>query len=110
MIEWSVLMLIVAGAWFWLDTLKAREIALAAGLRTCGSEGLQFLDWTVAQSKLRVARNDDGQVRLRRTYRFEYSETGNDRNLGTITLLGRRVVAVELGRQLIRGDNVIPLQ
>ncbi|MEO8038018.1 MAG: DUF3301 domain-containing protein [Betaproteobacteria bacterium] len=105
-----MLILIVAGAWFWLDSLKAREIALAAGLRTCGGEGLQFLDWTVAQSRLRVRRNSEGQVRFERCYRFEYSETGNDRNVGTITLLGRRVLAVELGRQLIRGENVIPLQ
>lgn len=110
MIEWGVLLLVVAGAWFWLDTLKAREIALAAGQRACESESLQFLDWTVAQSKLRVRRNSEGQVRFERTYRFEYSESGNDRNGGTIHLLGRRVLSVELARQLIRGDNVIPLQ
>lgn len=109
MIEWGVLLLAIAGAWFWLDTLKAREIALAAGQRACESESLQFLDWTVAQSKLRLTRNHEGQVRLARTYRFEYSESGNDRNVGTIQLLGRRVTAVELARQLIRGDNVIPL-
>lgn len=109
MIEWAVLILAVAGAWFWLDTLKAREIALAAGQRACESESLQFLDWTVAQSRMRLARNSEGQVRVARTYRFEYSETGNDRNTGTIELLGRRVIAVGLARQLIRGDNVIPL-
>ena len=67
MIEWAVLLLVVAGAWFWLDTLKAREIALAAGQRACEREGLQFLDWTVAQSKLRVRRNSEGQVRFERT-------------------------------------------
>jgi hypothetical protein len=109
MIEWVVLVLAVSGAWFWLDTLKAREIALAAGQRVCEAESLQFLDWTVAQSRVRLARNSEGRVRVARTYRFEYSETGNDRNSGTIELLGRRVIAVELARQLIRGDNVIPL-
>ncbi len=109
MIEWTILAIAIAGAWFWLDSLKAREIALAAGERECAAQGLQFLDWTVAQSKLRLERDEEGRAKLRRVYRFEYSETGNDRLQGSISLLGRRVETVQLARQLISGDNVIPL-
>lgn len=109
MIEWSVLALALASAWFWLDSLKAREIALAAGERECAARSLQFLDWTVAPAKLRLERDHDGRVKLRRVYRFEYSETGNDRLEGSVSLLGRRVEKVQLARQLISGDNVIPL-
>jgi hypothetical protein len=108
-IEWTILALVLGGAWFWLDSLKAREIALAAGERECAAQGLQFLDWTVAQSRLRLERDHDGRARLRRVFRFEYSETGNDRLEGSISLLGRHVETVQLARQLISGDNVIPL-
>lgn len=109
MTEWTILALALAGAWFWLESLKCREIALAAGQRECAAQGLQFLDWTVAQAQLRPERDGEGRLRLRRVYRFEYSETGNDRLEGSILLLGRRVESVRLARQLIRGDNVIPL-
>jgi len=107
--EWTILALALAGAWFWLDSLKCREIALAAGERACAAQGLQFLDWTVAQARLRPERDGGGRVRFRRVYRFEYSETGNDRLEGSVSLLGRRVDSVQLARQLISGDNVIPL-
>lgn len=109
MTEWAVLAIAVAGAWFWLDSLKCREIALAAGERACAAQGLQFLDWTVTRSLLRPERSGEGRVRLRRVYRFEYSETGNDRLEGSVSLLGRHVERVQLARQLISGDNVIPL-
>ncbi|MCW5625522.1 MAG: DUF3301 domain-containing protein, partial [Burkholderiales bacterium] len=65
--ELALLLIVVAGAWFWLDTLKTREIALKAGERECAAEGLQFLDWTVAQTRLRLARDGSGTVKLRRT-------------------------------------------
>jgi hypothetical protein len=109
MMEWIILVLAMAGAWFWLDSLRCREIALAAGERACAAQGLQFLDWTVAQMRLRPERDGEGRVRLRRVYRFEYSETGDDRLQGSVRLLGRRVEEVQLARQLLSGDNVIPL-
>lgn len=109
MMEWAILAIAVAGAWLWLDSLKCREIALAAGERACAAQGLQFLDWTVSQSRLRPQRDGEGRVRLRRVYRFEYSETGNDRLEGSVSVLGRRVERVQFARQLISGDNVIPL-
>ncbi|MBI1397722.1 MAG: DUF3301 domain-containing protein [Betaproteobacteria bacterium] len=108
--EWVALALAVGLGWFWLDTLKAREIALAAGERACSAEGFQFLDWTVAQTRVRLDRGDDGQVRLRRVYRFEYSETGNDRAAGSVTLLGRQVVALRLDSVAGVRSNVVSLR
>ncbi len=101
--------LIAAGIWFWLDSLKAREIAVAEGTRRCELQAFQFLDWTVAQTKLRLARNGNGELRFLRRYAFEYSETGNDRHIGSVTMLGRRIESTVLEQQLIRGANVIPL-
>lgn len=89
--EAAALILIVAGLWFWVDSLRARERALAAARSACERNGLQFLDETVAGSGLRLARDDSGRIQLRRVFVFEFSDTGNNRRHGSITLLGAQV-------------------
>jgi len=64
--EAAVLAAIVAGALFWVDSLRARERALAAGRSACERYGVQFLDDTVAFARLGLARDAEGRVRLRR--------------------------------------------
>jgi hypothetical protein len=90
---YETIFLVVAAAavWFWLDSLKAREIGIQAAQRACADEGLQFLDETVIGRVNALARDDDGQLRLRRTYVFEYSDTGDNRRTGSVTLLGHQV-------------------
>lgn len=89
-------MLGLAG-WFWLDSIRARDAAVVAAKRACADEGLQLLDDTVAIRKLRLARNEDGQLVIARQYAFEFSDTGNDRRRGSVVLMGDRVVAVHAG-------------
>ena len=86
--EAGVIVLIIAGGWFWLDSLRARERALAAGRGACERNGLQLLDETVQFARLRLARDDAGRLRLRRTYSFEFSDTGDNRRHGAIVMLG----------------------
>ena len=89
--ELLFLVLTAVGVWFWLDSLKTREIGVHAARNACQEEGLQFLDETVVGQSLRLARDDAGRLRLRRVYAFEYSDTGNDRRSGSVTLLGHEV-------------------
>lgn len=95
---WEVLAiaLIAAGVFFWLDSLRARERALEAGRSACERYALQFLDDTVAFARLRLARNEDGGLRIRRTYTFEFSDTGNNRRHGAIVMLGAELQDVHL--------------
>lgn len=86
-----ILLLIGATVWLWLDSLKAREIGVKAAQAACAGEGLLFLDDTVAIHSLKPVRDDDGRLRLRRVYTFEYSDTGDNRRSGMVTLLGQRV-------------------
>ena len=51
----------------------------------------------MALDRLRPARDDDGQLRVARVYRFDYSDTGNNRRRGSVALLGARVLRVDLG-------------
>ncbi len=90
------LMLLVAAGWLWLDSLKAREAAVAAAKAACNSEALLFLDDTVAIQRFKMARDDEGVLRIRRVYGFEYSDTGNDRSAASIVMLGSRVLVINL--------------
>lgn len=86
-------------AWFWLDSVKVREIGIAMARRACERDGLQLLDDTVSVSSLRPVRKANGHVTLRRVYDFEYSGSGDDRQRGSVVLIGREVVLVDVGTQ-----------
>jgi Protein of unknown function (DUF3301) len=95
---WDLLALAVlaaAGA-LWFDSLRAREHAVAAGREACKRYGVQLLDETVAFARLRLARDAQGRMRLRRTYTFEFSETGDNRRHGAIVMLGARLEDLRL--------------
>ena len=92
--EFFLLFTIAASAWLVWDNLKAREAAVVASRRLCKTEGVQLLDDTVAMQSLRPVRDDRGRLRLRRIYAFEYSDTGNDRHKGSVTLVGDSVTSL----------------
>lgn len=98
--ELIALMLMAGGVWLWLDTLKAREVGVRAAQVACAEEGLQFLDETVVGRSFRLARDDEGQLKLRRVYAFEYSDTGDNRCSGSVTLLGGTVEFLHIRPQL----------
>ena len=98
---------LAALAWFWFDSARAKEVAVAAARDACAADGLLFLDETVAIGKLWPARDEDGRLRLRRVYAFEYSDTGDNRRRGSIVLLGQRVVAVHVGLHLAASNTLL---
>ena len=91
------LLVLVGGGWFVWDSLKTREAANAAMRDACRTEGLLFLDDTVALESVWPVRNGDGHVRLKRVYRFEYSDTGHARHKGSIVMVADTVSALDIG-------------
>ncbi len=89
-------------AWFWYDSMQAREQAIALGKRQCQNDGLQLLDETVSLSSLRLRRNSDGQVAFRRVYEFEFSDNGDNRRTGNVTMLGRHAESIYLEPYLMQ--------
>jgi hypothetical protein len=94
--EIAALALVLAALYLWMDSLRARERAVAAGREACKRYGVQLLDETVAFARLRLARDEAGRLRLRRTYVFEFSETGNNRRHGAIVMLGAQLEDLRL--------------
>ena len=100
-------LLLVCGAWFLWDSLKVRERANTAMRAACRKEGLLFLDDTVALQSVWPARDDDGHLKLRRIYAFEYSDTGHNRRKGNITMLADAVAALDIGpRAIVEGERL----
>lgn len=96
MLEALAVFVMAGVAWLWFDGLGSREAAVEAARRACAAEGVQLLDDTVVLVSLWPHRAESGTLRLRRIYRFEFSDTGNNRLGGSITLLGSAVQALYL--------------
>ena len=94
--ELLLILLLAALLWYWFNSLHALEIARVAGRRACQDADVQFLDDTVASTSLALARNESGRRVLRRTYRFEFSDTGNTRLEGQLVLLGEKIESVTM--------------
>jgi hypothetical protein len=94
--EGAAIVLIAAGIFLWLDSLRARERAVKAGRAACERYSLQFLDDTVSFTRIRLKRDAEGQLKIARTYTFEFSDTGNNRRHGAIVMLGGELQDLQL--------------
>jgi hypothetical protein len=94
--EVAALLLILAALFLWVDSLRAREQAVQAGRSACKRYDLQFLDDTVSFARVRLARDEEGQLRIARTNTFEFSDTGNNRRRGAVLMLGAQVQDLQL--------------
>jgi len=93
---WESVAIVAAAAlvWFCFDSMRVREAALEAAMHSCERDGLQFLDGAAACISTRLARDESGRMRLRRTYRFEFSDDSYHRREGTVVMLGGVVESV----------------
>ncbi len=90
-------LLLLAGiGWFWSASLSALETARQAGKLACHDANVQFLDDTVASIGLALVRDRSGRRVLRRTYRFEFSETGDSRLEGQLIMIGGKIESVTM--------------
>lgn len=94
---WSVLALLAiaaAAAWFWQNSLAARDCANAAASEACERLSLQLLDGTVVFTRMSLVRINSGRLALQRTYVFDYTADSIARRQGFVVLVGQRVESV----------------
>lgn len=92
----AALLIFAFVAWYWFDSMGALDAARNYGRQVCHDADLQFLDDTVENIKIRLARDKQGRRVIRRTYQFEFSETGNSRLEGQLILSGTTLESVTL--------------
>ncbi len=91
MLESLLLALLLLAAWFWLDSISKREIAIGFGRELASRCNLQLLDETVACNMIRLGRDSRGHAQLQRLYEFEVSANGADRLQCNLQLLGKQL-------------------
>lgn len=91
---WLTLLFILI--YYWFDTAKAKEAAVAHGKKACRDMNVQFLDDSVIRYRSRIARGISGQTVIERSFRFEFTVDGQARENGFIRLSGQRLLVLEL--------------
>ena len=94
--EWLPLVILAGLAWFWWDSLQKRELAVRAARAVCERANVQFLDDSVALSKMKLRRDSNQRAKLYREFSFEYSSVGDDRLAGRVYLLGEIILSADL--------------
>jgi hypothetical protein len=79
---------------FWSASRAAAERAIVFGQQACKRAGVQWLDQSAHQVRLRLRRDSRGRLTWERQFRFEYSTGGQDRHAGLLTLQGIQLVAL----------------
>jgi Protein of unknown function (DUF3301) len=95
-LTWGAVVFLCVGAcvaWFWHNSLAARETANDAAVEACERLGLQFLDGTVAFTGIAMQRVAGG-FRFRRSYVFDYTADSISRRQGFVVVNGQRVEGV----------------
>ncbi len=87
----------------WSETRAAAELASRYGREACASAGVQWLDQSVALTKIALRRAPDGRLRVLRHYRFDYSWQGDDRQHGGLALLGRELQWISAPQRDVQG-------
>ncbi|MDP3589415.1 MAG: DUF3301 domain-containing protein [Methylobacter sp.] len=97
MLDDLILIALLLGAYlYWFNGQRAKEIALKAVRAHCLNLDVQMLDEYVALSGIRLRREQAGNIRLQRTFLFEFSSTGNERYNGVCMMLGKRVESIQM--------------
>jgi hypothetical protein len=91
MFELLLLAVLLFIAWFWLDAIAKREIAIQIGRELATRCNLQLLDETVACNKIWLGRDNRGHAQLVRLYDFEVSADGINRLECNLQLLGKQL-------------------
>ena len=115
--SYFLIFLLFATIWFWLDSARAREIAVAVCKAGSEKYGLQFLDESVVLHRIGLRWPNEG-LRLRRQFRFDFSREGVERHTGYITLVGIKLESIDFGIEIvdinqpkkISVDNIIPIR
>ncbi len=94
----TIILLALLGffAWFWFDTLQSQERAKNLAKQICLELHLQLLDDTLSLIRFRLKRNKRGRLTVQRVFQFEFSDGGNNRQLGTLIMRGISLEMLEM--------------
>ena len=90
-----VLGLAVIVYWYW-RAYAVKEMVLRIVRKHCQEMNVQLLDDSVVLRGLWFKRDAHDALRVRRSYEFEFTSTGDERYHGSAVVLGLRLEAIQL--------------
>ncbi len=72
----------------WWTGSRARELAVQHARQACKQKQVQFLDQSVALSRMRPTRSSTGASCFLREYGFEFTDQGDFRDAAFVTMRG----------------------
>ncbi|MCW4628043.1 MULTISPECIES: DUF3301 domain-containing protein [Marinomonas] len=90
-----IILILAACIYAWWRNTSIREQALISAKKHCESLNLQLLDDSVAGAEWRPIWSQ-GQIKVRRSYKFEFSSSGIARYQGKVTYLGNHQLNIWL--------------
>ena len=91
-----ILLFLAVLAWFWMNSIRAKEIAMQASAIACQQIQAQFLDQTASLKKIQLIRNKKGRLGFERIYSFDFSRDRESREKGLVMIKGHIVQKVLL--------------
>jgi len=95
LVDITPLLFITFLVWLWFDSTRSHELAIKLTSSLCLKHDVQLLDETVALRRLGMSWPREG-LRLKRTYRFDYTIEGTERRTGSLVLLGSRLATYHI--------------
>jgi hypothetical protein len=96
MFELSMIFGVVLIVLYWQASMRAKELAVRAASQESQRCEVQLLDQTVHQLKISLSRDQNKQWRVWREFQFEYTDDGESRFKGRVTMLGSRVLRIAM--------------
>lgn len=90
-----ILLVLATAVYSWWQNTSIREQALIQAKQHCESLNLQLLEDSVAGSGWKPVWQN-GQIKIQRTYKFEFSSSGIARYTGKISYIGNQKIEIWL--------------
>ena len=99
MISIIILLFLALLTWFWMNSIRAKEIAMQASALACQQIEAQFLDQTASLKKIQLIRSNAGRLGFARTYSFDFSRDRQSRLKGLVIIKGYLIEKVLLDEE-----------
>ncbi len=91
---WILILSLIIWAW-WLDR-GIKQKAYLYAKKYCDTSDVQLLDDNIYLSNLKLKRNHMNKWCIQRTFKMEFTSTGEYRYEGSMEVLGSKVMNIEL--------------
>lgn len=92
----TIVLVLAVGAYWWWRAYAVKEMVLNIVRRHCKEMSVQLLDDSVVLRGLWLKRDAHGALKVRRSYEFEFTSTGDERYHGDAVVLGLRLETIQL--------------